>query len=205
MLAPPPGFSQLATSFLAWLHLGIPRALLPRLVCPCISILPTTTATPRQLPRFRRRASASVRLPKALFFPAPNTHVFNQQQIPGSGIQPLSRGLKTAPGLRAPFPCIDNRGVGQFVWCDCERVFRAALGPRAASVAYSPCSRKEVIQPQVPLRLPCYDFAPVTELAFGRSLSRLSVSWVTDFGRSRLPWRDGRCVQGPGTYSPRYG
>ena len=30
-------------------------------------------------------------------------------------------------------------------------------------------SRKEVIQPQVPLRLPCYDFAPVTELAFGRS------------------------------------
>ena len=29
-------------------------------------------------------------------------------------------------------------------------------------------SRKEVIQPQVPLRLPCYDFAPVMMLAFGR-------------------------------------
>ena len=29
-------------------------------------------------------------------------------------------------------------------------------------------SGKEVIQPQVPLRLPCYDFAPVTTLAFGR-------------------------------------
>ena len=28
-------------------------------------------------------------------------------------------------------------------------------------------SRKEVIQPQVPLRLPCYDFAPVTALALG--------------------------------------
>jgi len=27
-----------------------------------------------------------------------------------------------------------------------------------------------VIQPQVPLRLPCYDFAPVIELAFGRCL-----------------------------------
>ena len=36
--------------------------------------------------------------------------------------------------------------------------------------AYSHRSRKEVIQPQVPLRLPCYDFAPVTELAFGGSL-----------------------------------
>ena len=62
-------------------------------------------------------------------------------------------------------------------------------------------SVKEVIQPQVPLRLPCYDFAPVTALAFGR------LAWLpssgTDFGRSQLPWRDGRCVQGPGTYSPR--
>jgi len=57
-----------------------------------------------------------------------------------------------------------------------------------------------VIQPQVPLRLPCYDFAPVTELAFGRSV--LLRGSVTDFGHSRLPWRDGRCVQGPGTYSP---
>ena len=28
---------------------------------------------------------------------------------------------------------------------------------------------------------------------------------VTDFRYSRLPWLDGRCVQGPGTYSPRHG
>ena len=28
----------------------------------------------------------------------------------------------------------------------------------------SPEPRKEVIQPQVPLRLPCYDFAPVADL-----------------------------------------
>ena len=30
--------------------------------------------------------------------------------------------------------------------------------------------RKEVIQPQVPLRLPCYDLVPVTELTVGASL-----------------------------------
>ena len=30
--------------------------------------------------------------------------------------------------------------------------------------------RKEVIQPQVPLRLPCYDFTPVTNSTFDRSL-----------------------------------
>jgi hypothetical protein len=30
--------------------------------------------------------------------------------------------------------------------------------------------RKEVIQPQVPLRLPCYDFTPVTYHSLGGSL-----------------------------------
>src|SRR5260370_25758724 len=29
--------------------------------------------------------------------------------------------------------------------------------------------------------------------------------WPTGFGSLRLPWRDGRYVQGPGTYSPRRG
>ena len=31
-------------------------------------------------------------------------------------------------------------------------------------------SEKEVIQPQVPLRLPCYDLVPITKLAFGAVL-----------------------------------
>ena len=29
--------------------------------------------------------------------------------------------------------------------------------------------RKEVIQPHLPVRLPCYDFAPVTDLTLGSS------------------------------------
>src|SRR5437660_11740487 len=60
--------------------------------------------------------------------------------------------------------------------------------------------RKEVIQPQVPLRLPCYDFTPVTNPTFagGPLAVILTVFWL-----SQLPWCDGRCVQGPGTYSPR--
>jgi hypothetical protein len=32
--------------------------------------------------------------------------------------------------------------------------------------------RKEVIQPQVPLRLPCYDFTPVTKHSLGTSFPR---------------------------------
>jgi hypothetical protein len=37
--------------------------------------------------------------------------------------------------------------------------------------------RKEVIQPQVPLRLPCYDLVPIVELTFGTC--SLAVSSVT--------------------------
>ena len=60
-------------------------------------------------------------------------------------------------------------------------------------------SRKEVFQPHLPVRLPCYDLAPITGIALGRA------STATDFRRPRLSWLDGRCVQGPGTYSPRHG
>jgi hypothetical protein len=55
-------------------------------------------------------------------------------------------------------------------------------------------SLKEVIQPHLPVRLPCYDLAPVTKFAIG--------AITCDFGHPQLPWLDGRCVQGPGTYSP---
>ena len=34
--------------------------------------------------------------------------------------------------------------------------------------------RKEVIQPQVPLRLPCYDFTPVADLTVVGCLQRLA-------------------------------
>lgn len=56
---------------------------------------------------------------------------------------------------------------------------------------------KEVIQPQVPLRLPCYDFALLKEPRFEPNQK--------DWGliQTLFGWRDGRCVQGAGTYSPR--
>jgi hypothetical protein len=36
--------------------------------------------------------------------------------------------------------------------------------------------RKEVIQPQVPLRLPCYDFTPITDHNLGDCLLAVSTS-----------------------------
>lgn len=60
--------------------------------------------------------------------------------------------------------------------------------------------RKEVIQPHLPVRLPCYDFTPLALHTFGASPQK---GWAGDFGCRRLGWCDGRCVQGPGTHSPR--
>ncbi len=39
--------------------------------------------------------------------------------------------------------------------------------------------RKEVIQPQVPLRLPCYDFTPITGRTLGACLPPRRVSPTT--------------------------
>jgi len=58
-----------------------------------------------------------------------------------------------------------------------------------------------VIQPHLPIRLPCYDFTPIIGPTFGGWLHK---GYLTDFGCCRLSWCDGRCVQGPGTYSPRH-
>ena len=58
--------------------------------------------------------------------------------------------------------------------------------------------RKEVIQPHLPVRLPCYDFTPLAPHTLGAS-----PGGAGDFGCRRLGWCDGRCVQGPGTHSPR--
>ena len=54
--------------------------------------------------------------------------------------------------------------------------------------------RKEVIQPHLPVRLPCYDFVPITDPTFGSSPLTVGplTSGVTDF----------RDVTG-GVYKPR--
>ena len=44
----------------------------------------------------------------------------------------------------------------------------------------SSISRKEVFQPHLPVRLPCYDLAPVTSFTLGRSL-RLRTSGTPSF------------------------
>ena len=48
--------------------------------------------------------------------------------------------------------------------------FLVTLGNSTAKQPLLDFLRKEVIQPHLPIRLPCYDFTPVIEPAFGSSL-----------------------------------
>ena len=49
---------------------------------------------------------------------------------------------------------------------------KKALFPNRKGILLGPfvLLRKEVIQPHVPVRLPCYDFTPIINPAFGSSL-----------------------------------
>ena len=46
--------------------------------------------------------------------------------------------------------------------------FRTTLTPIYIHLILSRRSRKEVVQPHLPVRLPCYDLAPITSFALGR-------------------------------------
>ena len=73
---------------------------------------------------------------------------------------PLSNSVRVAALREAP-------PLMQII--ECESRCRGGRQSVGLSIHKGPTHRsgKEVIQPQVPLRLPCYDFAPVTALAFG--------------------------------------
>ena len=68
-----------------------------------------------------------------------------------------------------------------FSACSCCCFLLPSSGVESAvSVAFSfsllPLSRKEVFQPHLPVRLPCYDLAPVTGFALGRALRQRTSS-----------------------------
>ena len=64
--------------------------------------------------------------------------------------------------------------------CICLRKHNPLLSLRSV---YRVFPRKEVIQPHLPVRLPCYDFTPVTNPALGRCFLTVSsrTSGVVDF------------------------
>ena len=87
------------------------------------------------------------------------------KQRPGSEKpgKPSPHGLGTLTGVDSEEPTPQSSENG---WTR-RTTYSENFQKPAQRPLLTRCSRKEVIQPQVPLRLPCYDFAPVTALAFG--------------------------------------
>ena len=92
-------------------------------------------------------------------------------------------GLQSIPNIAGQCRCglIDTGRSGWFPILICS-----VSGPRSRSRSQAKFSkevlRKEVIQPQVPLRLPCYDLVPITGFIFGACLAAPTTSDAPRFG-----------------------
>ena len=150
-LASPRSFSQLTASFIAFRRQGIH----PMLLSTCFS-------------------------KKTSFIPC--SIVNDQTPLRGPGSSPIRTGDLTSPLLTdlTPLPCRKIRSL--MVGLERLELSTSRLsGVRSNHLSYRPAriffsmsrrsskvnsewyffSLKEVIQPQVPLRLPCYDFTPI--------------------------------------------
>ena len=99
---------------------------------------------------------------------------------------------RPSPGRRGTGDCtkhvasvINPRGKPAYKlrkeWGWCRRGLIDVL--RSSQAGFSKeILRKEVIQPQVPLRLPCYDLVPITGFIFGACLSAPTTSDAPRFG-----------------------
>ena len=89
------------------------------------------------------------------------------------GVEPAGR----RPHGRAPWPgWRQASGLSNFTWFPRNDRFRRQEAEGCEThrlkdfLLISVLSRKEVFQPHLPVRLPCYDLAPITSFALGRSL-----------------------------------
>ena len=151
------------------------RLLVPR-HSPCALVLlihdspsfENTTSTAVQFSRYRRDASRASAQPASAVRPPSASRG-------GAGLSKLNsmRPATLAGGLSSPcryrFQACLTADHGAEAPEPCPRRTRRLAGTPAVINGHR-IPRKEVIQPQLPLRLPCYDFTPVTNSTFDRSL-----------------------------------
>ena len=88
-----------------------------------------------------------------------------------SGLASLSPGLRILASLRSPRSLETESYDRLTVGLDLV----VSVPKHVSAKGIGRLLRKEVIQPQVPLRLPCYDFTPVTGHSLGPCLLAVGV------------------------------
>ena len=95
---------------------------------------------------------------------------FNPDLVGLVGLEPTTPALSTQCSNQLsyrPFPVSLRNSEGSTNWIDDQRLlfYTTADKNGREKKANALVSRKEVIQPHLPIRLPCYDFTPVTNPA----------------------------------------
>ena len=175
-LAPTPGVSPLVASFFAPGSLGIHRA----------PFLGPARRTPIRLcgGRLLRRGGPPLGRP-----PTPKYHMLIFLFLVSSSRPSMSKNFDPA----SAFP---DGGGENISWRDGERD-TARENPKKAGGA---ARLQKGGVPAAPSGT-----ATLLRLSPSHRCRPSPLLPVTVFRRPRLPWLDGRCVQGPGTYSPRHG
>ncbi len=98
---------------------------------------------------------------------------------PVGGVPP-ENGTEVAQQLDAP--TLEDKSCKSVI-ATRSRIARGQLGSGRITMIRQVLLRKEVIQPHLPVRLPCYDFTPITDPTFDSSLLAVGplASGVTDF------------------------
>ena len=198
-LAPAPGLSQLITPFIACESLGIRRT----------PLLPFSHTSPPDLRRarvysrtdpHRNKCGEGSDFPLLLVQHAKERPATARAAPKGDGAA-LNRTGGRAPEGASPVPAYGNQKT--------DRQARRS-GPRRETGC--PCALR--IRMSAPALLFLQKGGVPAAPSGTATLLRLSpnhrsrprpILAATDFRRPRLSWLDGRCVQGPGTYSPRHG
>ena len=130
-------------------------------------------------------------LPAELQPHAPSGHVAHPRSAPAVGLGRFELPTSRLSGVRSnqlsyrpriPRSSLDNRSKARS--SKTGQQMRRRARPRVyVRKKRTILLRKEVIQPQVPLRLPCYDFTPVTNHSLGACLPKVSstTSGVVNF------------------------
>jgi hypothetical protein len=103
-------------------------------------------------------------------------------------ISQTARGAVDLPAIRgAPARLLDRLATGTPRGSVPTDAGSSLAGLTRVRGSWPRLPRKEVIQPQLPLRLPCYDFVPITSPALDGCLPTGNPpGWPTGFRRCRL-------------------
>ena len=199
-LAPAPGLSQLITPFIACESLGIRRT----------PLLPFSHTDPPGTPEGQSILSdgpAPQKLRRGVRLSS--TSCPTCQRTTGDGLGRAKGGRSGVEphggpraGRRVPCPCLwepEDRQAGQE---EADREGRTDAPTRCADMsapAFTLLLQKGGV-PAAPSGT-----ATLLRLSPNHRSRPRPILAATDFRRPRLSWLDGRCVQGPGTYSPRHG